>query len=429
MELELLGSNFREIFVATHDDSQKIDLVANGFGTRLYHASEGWGRFWKWFFNIVKIFVGEDFEKQKLHEAMEKTHRVFKEELSSIEEHIKTYNSCLQEIINGTDLKEEGYHDARHSIANLYREITTFTSFANDKENEKLSKLFKQYYNTEDGSPFSCTYDENELQKIQEIIALEGLFQKPLPLFLLKKLATGHEITESESQKLQSWIVKINKNDALDLEIFHAGLIACVDYFSTEQQPANLLTLELALANRKCEIFDRVDQEHIEWRESLKKGDVIQCNANKIKLGDPLNVKFTETDRHIIFTVEGDSQKVVVIGMNKVILALEQRVMEERCAGSCFVAYKDVDAQGTCALVERLKKPLDKVTWISTDCLDPIDKNTARPIANLMKYWIKNKITLQDMLLKNFMFSDDEVLKYAKINFPVEIDYVALEDL
>lgn len=429
MGLDLLGSNFREIFLAIHDEnSQKVDLVPNVFGTRVYHASEGWGRVWRWVFDIAKFFFGEDFEKQKLHEVMEKTQEVFKKELNSIKENIKRYDCYLQEIINGTDVKAEDYHDTRHSIANWYRETTTFTSLAKNKENEKLSKIFQQHYDEKEAYPFSCTYDEDELHKIQKVIDLEGLFQKPLPLTLLKKLATGQEINESESQKLQSWINKINKNDSLDLEVFHAGLSACVDYFSTEQEPADLLTLELALANRKCQIFDRADPEHLKWRNSLKTGDTIQCNGKSIKLGDPLGLKFTELDRHTIFTVEGDINEVVVIGMNKAVLAIEQRIMEEKCAGSCFVKYIDVDSKGICARVERLKKSLDKVAWTENDCLDQANNNTARPIANLMKYWIVNKITLQDMQLKHFIFSKDDVLKYAKINFPVDIDYIALED-
>jgi hypothetical protein len=427
MSLELLGSNLREIFVAIHDDnSQELDLVPNGFGTRLYHVSEGWGRLWKWFFNIIELFIGEGFEKEKLQEALEKTHTIFKKEVSSIQEHIKNYNSYLQAIIDGNMVKES-YHDVCHSITNWYRETAVFTSLAQRKENEKLSKLFQQHYNMEE-FPFSCTYDEQELQKIQKIIDLEGLFQKPLPLFILKKLATAQEITESESQKLQSWIAKINKNDRIDLEIFHEGLRACVDCFSTKQPPADLSILELALADRKCELFDRPDQAHMRWRKSLKSGDNIQCNGKQIKIGDPVGAKFTELDRHIIFTVEDDPQEIIVIGINKAVLSLEYRIMQDKCAGTYFPNYIDVDAQGICARVERLKRSLDRVVWVGSDSLDPTDKNTAEPIANLMKYWIKNKITLQDMSLKNFMFSNDDILKYAKINFPVDIDYIALED-
>lgn len=388
------------------------------------------GKAWTWILDIFCFFLGDDYKTNLLKETLQKTQTVFKEKSTAIQGHIDKYKEYLRAAMDGSEIKEEDYHEARKSISDWNLNASPFALLVQEKNNGKLTELLKDNYQLENAEePFAFKKQDFSTENLQKIIDLEGYLQGPLPLNLLKKLATDIKLEEGEEKSLKRWIKKINKTSELEAEFFHNSLAAFIEYISATIQDSNLMALELALSNYGCTIFERSSPAYEKYRDELKTEETIHCNGTEIKLGDKLQFNFTDVDRHIVFTVADNPAEVIVFGINTTIVAIEWKRIQMQGCGTFFPECIDIDEEKGFARVERCIKSIDRIEWRSSETeLLHDDKCNAKPIAALMKYWIDNKISLQNMDPKNFWFGRDNVLKFIKMTFPENIDFIALED-
>ncbi|NGX42445.1 MAG: hypothetical protein K940chlam7_00725 [Chlamydiae bacterium] len=416
MSLSDLRDNLQEIYSAAHDP-RNIDLVIvpNLFGTRVYHTSRGWGRLWRWLFNLISPFVGEDFKLKKLRQAMQKTERTFQEHLIHIQDHIKTYQGYLQKKSTDDSLDENDFHTSRDAITEWNDATTIFLKALQGDKKEKITEFFDKY-----GTWTLENWGQNfELhQQMQKIIDLEGHLHEPLPLSIMVKLATLNELEKEEKRTLDNWVSKLKKLETkIKIGPFHDALRAIV-YSSSDKEldAVNLANLEFILS-KELLLFQHEDPEHVKWRSSLKKGGSVDCNGNKIILGEQLGRKLSGVDNDIFFSIQDDPENVVRIGKNRAILGLEKRFSEFYKSGARSAEFLEIDDEGRCAIVERLQDP------VAQDEPEEI----ARPIAGAVKWMVQENGTPRNLSPTQFMFNKEKQLRSVKLRLLGNFDYIALE--
>lgn len=420
MALSTLGCNLQEIFSAVNETkTKKSELVPNIFGTRIYQSSRGWGRVWKWFFNLLKNHFGKDLQQEKLIKAMKTTASIFKKRLPRIQEDAKTYRNYLENNSTEESPDESKLHKARRGIITWNRATAPFLDFTNSGGNEKLTQIFKTY------SSMTYLQDQPSLQKLQRVIDLEGYLHQPLPLKELGKLAKGKTLDKKEEKCIKNWVEKLNKKTSvITIGILHRALEMLFD------DPQELLQLEIGLLDRHLKLFKERDPDHIQWREGLKSGDILYCNGKEVQLGSQIGKKLYAEDNNVIYTIEGNCNEVVVIGINRAILRLKERIGKENGWGIRHANVLEIDREGKFALVERLQDPLVEQEWKGTkNFIHSEDRDTALPIAKAIKWMIEQDMTPKNFSAKHLMFNRDGVFKNAKICIPGEFDFIALEDV
>lgn len=440
MTIALLNNNLREIYNAAHDKNvEKMQLVSDFSGTRVYHASSGWGRLWKWFFNAVDFVFGTDLKLKKLNMAMKKTQKIFQEHLVNTRTHLKTYRSYLEKKSIGISLNEKKYHMARRKITSWNRATAPFIQAFLYESNEKVSKVTARFFS---GAFFDDnSSDLQSLSTLQHLIDLEGYLHKPLPLELFVKLACGKKPKDKDLKNIGEWIRQHNKKKSpLSIRPFHLALKSLFvdmkkyEFFknqltTTPGKNSDLVRIEMALSELGLKIFTQKDPVHIKWRSGLKPGSVLQYSGEAITLGEQLGKKDSKKDNNLIFSIQGDPDKVIVIGINQAILELKKKVDEEDSWCLHSAECIGIASSGDFAIYERLQGSLENHTWVTNKgWVDHQDSDILTPIQNMLKWMIKQDLTPQRLNLKFLRFDKKGRLKYGKVFLPRGFDYTALED-
>jgi len=438
MSLGILESNLQEIYSAVQDPKSTVpDLVPNLSGTRVYHTAAGWGRLWRWIFDVIDYCIGEEFKLVKLQQAIEKTQGIFQKKLPSIHAHVETYKKYLQRKSTGYPVVEEDFQKARKKITAWNHVTAPFLESLQKEGRDKVTSLFKKNLppDLEKGKRKSLFFYDPEfasLQQMQKLIDFEGYLHEPLPLTILEKLATGKLLADSESKALDAWLEKLNgMRSKVDVGFFHSSMLAYVKYLSTlpSLQPPTIVNLEAALLDRNFTLFKTEDPVHVKWKDSLKPGDPIVCNGKKITLGEQIGAKAYGKDNNIIFSIKNDEEKVVSIAINQAVLGLREKISKEDGGGIHNAKYIEIDEEGRCALIERLQDSLENYKWKTTKAwLDHEDKDLLVPIAELLKWMVEKKTTPKNFAPKHLMFDGKGVLRSTKVCLLNEFDYTVLED-
>jgi hypothetical protein len=432
MSIELIADNLREVYIASHDP-QVIEpqLVADFSGSRIYHASAGWGRVWKWFYNMVDFLCGSNFNESKLCQALEKTQKLISQQLDLIKEHVLAYQTYIEKSSLSLPFSEETYHLARKKITAWNLATGPFIQTCLEDINKNIlaigEKLFGNIHSREDlDYLFSLPY-------LQHLIDLEGFLHEPLPLELFLKLSCKKELQEKEIKTLRAWIEKHNqKNSPISIRPFHHALGAFVEATTLHFKGMypNLVSLELALSDLGLKIFFSEDPVHLLWRSKLKPGDVLQTDPNlKVVLGEEIVGKEKEENHNLVFAVKNDPGKVVVIGSNQAILGLKKRVDEENGWGIPSATCISISENGDYGVFEKLVEPLENYQW-STDgsWVHSKDLEILTPIQNMLKWMIQQNLSPYKLEIKFLRFNQEGILKYSKICLPRGFNYTALED-
>lgn len=434
MPLGLLKSNLQEIdSTARHNGI----LIASGWGTRVYEASKGWGKLWHWFYNIAELFGAKQFRNSALVKAMQKTHTLFAQEQKAIEGHAVQYKEYLGALRRGEKASSSKVRQARGEITSWNEGVRPFLERVHRDADLALLKLFEKHYGAK--PPFTWKKISDELHNLQRVIDLESLFHTQLPLKVLAKLSIKEglskwetkDLEQRETKDLDRWMKKFNKSSEERIRPIHKALIAFVKHLGGK---ADLLELELELILRGCQLFTHADPKHTAFRDSLKEGDTLSCNGKKVVLGPELGGKRGGKENHqVVFAVQGDDSRVVVIGNNQASVGL-RKILSER-QGILFHTpdVYDLDVTKGIALMERLEEPLKDYDWSSDKRgLNPVDKNVIDPITNVIRWLVDNQRTPHNFAIESLMYTKkdekgERLLKCLKVPLEAEFDYNAIE--
>lgn len=439
MTISCLADNLREIYLAEHDENvEKILLTADFSGKKIYHASFGWGRIWRWFYSAVKLVSGVDLEMKKLSSAMEKTHTLFQEHFASTQVHLNSYKSYLYKRSIGVAVEEEKYHEARKKISSWNRAtapfLQAFSCERGSKVSEYTAKFFPEKLND------NRDQDLQSLTVIQDLIDFEGYLHGPLPLESFKKLACGVKLKDKELSEMSEWIYHYSKEDSpITIRSFHLALKAFVESMrkewlrsslnGDENSMPNLLRLEMALKDLGLNIFTQKDPVHLKWRSHLKPGSVLNYSGGLLTLDEQLGKKRCDEDNNLIFSVKEDPYKVIVIGINQAILHMKRDIDDKKGWGLHTAECFEIAFSGDYAIYEKLEGSLEKLTWVTDKgWVEHQDLDHLTPVQEMLKWMVNEKLTPYHLDLKYLRYDRKGRLKYEKVCLPKEFDYEALEN-
>lgn len=391
----LLKSNFQEIYASLHDPH--TSLVASAWGNRIYLSSVGWGRMWSWFY----FFAGSNRRETNLEQAIQHTKTIFEENLVHIQKQAGLYEAYLKKLKNGLLVKDEKIHEVRKDLIEWYHATRPLLKI-------KSSFPFK-------GEDF--TY-------LIKIIKFEGIFKESLPIYLLFSIVHPTvKPTDKENHLFKEWVCNLD-NDLS--RAFHHFLTSIFRVVGDSQ--FNLPEFEKSLLmNQNIDIFYTIDKRHDDWRKSLKPGDILTLNGSQYVIGEQLGKKEEgKIDHTLIFSILGDTERVIIIGMNRVFLNAKKLIGESVKKGLPAPLIYEIEPSGKFALMERLEHSVTKeqlIEFISSTVNEKEPFNASCELKYLMinkkgkLCSVKNCQTTFDFnkiedIIREYAKGDLETLKY-----------------
>lgn len=438
LHLELLSDNFQEIYHALHSTEKKgLNLVSNPSGTRIYDATRGWGRLWRWFYQIIEWATGKGTRLNKLKDAILYTHNVFQAQLPLIQRYLIHYEKYLKQSAGGYAVNEDNYFISRKVITHWNASTGPFVKLMQRQSYPKMNQLlhycFGQELSRQQTKQLFSSPDTERLKQCQKIINLEGILQGPLPLAIFKKFIKNKPLNALEYKELDKWIKKANKISP-DVRLFHEALAALTFLWKKDaEKPIDdtleLVRLEAFLEERGCAIFQKEDPKHIQWRRQLKKGVQLAYKENIITLGNQIVPSTSRNDRTLVFNLDNSTNHVVLTAQNKVVLPLKK--FKQQHASECGIEpakILDVLEDGRWGIMEKLK-PLNSRKWSSVSgSISNEDRTEIESIKNLLQSFVRKNFTPESFSKASLMFDSQNQLKTLKSTSKCAFDFNALED-
>lgn len=366
MSIELVRDNFQEICHAAGPSREGgIHLVANFSGTRIYDSRVGWGRLWRWFYDIAEAITGKDYRFIKFKCAVLRTHHLFHIALQHLSKHLGSYDAYMKQVGSGYDVRENEVHHSRQAITLCYRSFFPFIKLLRGKPNPKLMKIFQACFPHKKQSKemlgLWLTPDINKLEAAQKIIALEGISQGPLPLEIFKKIIRGKTLNVLDNKSLDVWIKKVNSHVSSVDKVHGAMKEIAVGYKKASDVGLDIAALlETYLSDRGCRVFDAKDPNYLQWRKRLKAGDIITYKGEDMTLGRRINALAEGVGDLMSFEVAGEAGRMVLVAQNRAALLIRKYRQEEAGGfGVEPVELLDVFAEGRYGLIEKV----EPITW------------------------------------------------------------------
>lgn len=429
-EIPLMGDNLQELFTAVHstEEGKEAELVPNGFGTRVYYARAGWGRFWRVLFAIWGYCINDCLKMRKLKQALQKTKSIFDREKINIAKIFETYQSHLRDkfIEKSDDQKDDQkeFLHARYQVNNWNDNTLPFVRLMEKGGNSKIKKIFTDAFSTdqtenEPSPPFIHNECLSTMAQFQSIIDVERILEFPLPYAIIKKMSLRLKLV-SEEKEIENFVSLLNeKSKELSLNVLRKAFNVLVKFIETDiinaklQKPdVNWIGMELAYRN--CSIFALPEPKHAQWRASLKSGVTVSCNGKDYVLGEMLG-KPKKVDKRHVYRIVDNPDAVIVIGCNKIILGV-QSLMSKYLSWGIYPANSiDVDDKGMSAVVEYLPHALNTAAWTTKNTLTEEDKKYAKPFIEQVKWNLMMGATPLNFNTKNLRYNKDGILKSFKI--------------
>ena len=427
----LLEDNFKEIYHSVkYPSKHPFPLTANYWGTRVYDSRYGWGRVWRWFYQIVEWATGNDWHLKTFKRAMLYTHAVFQLELVKVQKALSHYLEYLKKCGKGYSVPEAHYFSARECLTKWNRATKPFLKML---QTTSLEKYFPKHVVSELPVSSYCSSSIPALPVCQKIIDLEGRAGGPLPLAILKKVIREIPPNTMDQKDLDRWLIKIEKK-TIPGNAVHKALQALILFYTKNKEgkrmhQENLASLEGYLEDRGCHVFQQNDAKHLQWRQSLEKGTVLPLNLSEIILGEELFPKISGSDKTRAYTVEGRNDVVALIANNCMALPLRNlRMKKEKHPGMEPALFLDQSPDGRVALLEKFKA-IGAHKWTTQDNLiSKEDRPIIEILSKMIQGFIKQGITPSDFSPSYLMLTEKMELKFLKPSSKKLFDFNAIED-
>jgi hypothetical protein len=377
--------NIKHLHLAALQNCDDPKLVANWDSTYIYAQGSWLGRLWTWFYRGAAFLGYGDSSKERLVESIKKTFQVFLEHHESLKVSQGDFQRALLQRMDGQDVNEEIFHQARAASISWQAIFSRWDSFLKDENAQVLQDRLKSILGETALSLFTSSFDS---YPFSHVFQLEGYLKQPLPVALLKQLAWSQELSELNQEYLSVFIQQINDHQEIPLCVFSNALEELVTFYSTTTakpgSEAKLLALKVALASHGCSIFSKEDEKHTQWVSSLEPGITFQCGTKEYTLGEKLEDNF-DSDVEM-YAVDGDPSMALSFARNCELLALRERLAQESWGINSISYIYHCDRF---SVVERLDKPLIMIEWTSKETLTEDDKKLLDPIRNHIKWYVK----------------------------------------
>lgn len=468
-QLDLVSNNLQNIYLAAHDTSQSIELVPALIGKRLFYSKAGWhGRVLCFIHSCISFVTGNDsFVKKKLNKSILATQKYF----NKLEHFRKNYHDIVFQDYIQNSFKElpskfskKEIQSARKEIRAFYHATYPFTYLVKTKTNDKLNQFlgahFKKYIDAGKRPFYSKTRFKN-LKDFVNIMSLEGYAQGELSLNLFRKMGeqnrNGEEykLNKEEKKSLQFFVEGMHtakKKEVFKVASFHKGMKSIVRQLkhSDPQKNYDLKQLEISLIENNCILLQESDQQHLEWRQSLRKGEQLLSadvpfyflnDRNEkflFEVGDDLKGSKKHIDSYKVYDIyEQDTLKkyqdfLMVIGPNKICLEYKDRMRFISYWGLETPTIQYIHPKGKYAIVERLFDSVENIHWKSplTGKLDEEDLKHAGSLQVLIQFFIDEKNTPENFRAEYLKFDGSGKLKSTKDFIPCGfVDYICLEEI
>jgi hypothetical protein len=328
-------------------------------------------------------------------------------------------------------LTEQELKTQRHIIINFHQATAFFWSlFIKDKKENLLIRQPLVHL-----IPASATLHDptfyKALKKEKYWVQMEGLMQQSIPIALLAKLSDPQKLTTKETRCLGQWVDRLNQcQSMISPRLFAYVLSEIIDIMRLQGSSLTLSDLLIWLDQQGCLSIHQQDPAHLDWREGLKPGDIIECNGEKLSLGHQLSPDKRIKDTFKIFELNNYPHYVVKIAHNRFLLFLEDKKAkhEQEHWGVRYVEtihhfvterqnlVEGLDDQGRCVLLEKLSSPIDQHLWTSTKFeLSPQDEKVALVLANHIFCMWQWKATAQQLSLAHLMWDKRGMLKSTRL--------------
>jgi hypothetical protein len=474
-ELDLVSHNLQTLYLVAHQPSKSFDLVPSLIGHQIHSPTFGWrGRILRVIYAIIACFVGDKYFQSKLKKALEVTKEYFDKLEKSRKYHSDVYEDYLDngfENWNSRFLKEENPNEiidnARQQILLFYQATKPLTQLIHKKSNEKLNEFLKKHFQSlfEEGkAPF---YDKTTFKALKgyvKLMTIEGFAQGELPLDLFKKIFVKHKTEQKPSdkvakeakadeKKLSSFISKMKKAKVrgdFNVKDFHSAMQCLVDHLKAKKDKTfDVKLLEKALIAEGCIFLHEFDKKHVQWRQTLKKGNsLIKENENfyfmddqsmqlNFVLGDVVPGSDKKEDLYHVYEIH-DSKNLekkfeeflMLIGPNKVCLEYSEILRTDASWGLATPVIHFIHPEGKYAIVERLPHSIESIEWKSSDKLHDEDIQYAASLMELIQFFVEEKNSPKDLKAENLRFDDKGRLKSTKDCIPNGcLDLLALEEM
>lgn len=370
MSLGELQSSLFSLYksVSLHDCDEKLSLLAK--------SQKGvWGY-------TISLFTFSQNDNS-LGTYLKHIEQLFQTQMQYLLPILKSYETFLKRISEENIVNPDDFQKSASKIEAFYQSVHPFLvllqkyrrGFLSEIQTRNIKQIFSYIVTDQVIEPFQCK-QQPLLCRIRSIIALEGLYQGPLPYVFLKNVSRNYielwekELEDSRYQDgLLAIIKQINANSAKGnwIRIVTKGLRALVEHFQIHHYiegtaKASLPGLQLAFYMTSFTSMENQrnwlktnDTQLIQWRKSLKKGMKLHLNNQEIVLGERLQRKQIlpqkKEDNNYIFLCENLTEKVVVIPQNQAMLFLLPLFR------NTLIPLYDIDGidpKGRFALIERL---------------------------------------------------------------------------
>lgn len=428
-----LVANLREmnhalLFPSQSSSTPSFPLVANYSSTRIYDSRYCWGRFWRWFYEILDYVTGTSWQQAKLQQAIIQTHRLFHQEMAKAQASLKEYMAYLEESGRGYDVEEGPIFSARQAITSWTMGVQPFLKIV--QRSNKEQQILELAGNHLPAPSFACA-ETSLFYACQKVIDTEGMLAGPMPLFLIKKMIRKKMLTPVDQKEIKKWVHKMNKSD-LDVQTLHPALKMVHSLFiKNNPSSRSFLTLEeleLFLEAQGYSIFQKKDPKHLEWRHQIKPGKQILFPEGTVILGSKLPSQPFGNDL-CAYSVEESPDLIALIAHNRSALALwDLKMAQQPDIGLTAARLKAISIDGRVALMERLRE-LSPFRGISLEGTISEKNSLLQILPELIKKYIQQNITPIPFSSASLMLDQEGNLKTI---LPVRIgplDFNSLENL
>lgn len=474
-DLNLVSENFQNlypIFFQVDADSKNFPIAPSLWGDHLYHTKIGWkGRLLSFIYGVIAVFAGDSFKKRRLAEVIKRTNEVYHRVEQQLQPFLENYQEYLVEKFAGTmepfenlENKLDGsrreikqFYEATRPISKLFYQadhlkpkfLPRLKKEKKQLVQDRVQQFINKFFPEKEKTIFYQEKSYQEIGKNIHLIALEGIYRDSLPLSYLASVSMLYDLKNDLSREggkqIRRWTKKLNHNQ-LDIRQLNKALHAIVEIVKMHhpskkrRENANVSNIELAMIIQNAKnvkgnqnfSFTRPDAKHLKWRERLAEGDEFfyeneEGQLVQAFLGKPLSCRAHGTDEHLVFEIKDklnyiDNERVLVIGINRDCLKLEEIAKENQAWGIGSSKFLYQDPKGRFALKEKLLIPLNSLLLTENSF------KLAEPIRNWINWLMDREYTPTNLSKKYLFYSKEGELKTSKGCYKEKFNIMALEN-
>lgn len=481
-----LHANFTEIYAAMHaqpDTGAPLPLEATSYTTVRYQKSWigqfviAWHRIWRWILHelaptldktlqtITKIFThavlaAYEARQERIWQGMHMLDSAFTAPtlLEQRTRYALFLTDDLKESWWGNDplylkkfdkrklalLDQEKEIQLKHVGINFQQATYNFWEFILKNQDKDICSSFLELALPsavqEKTSPLLDRSFFKTLKKEFRWLHFESVLEQPIPLVPLAKLHDPSSLTMQERKQLTDWVKAINHHQKkLSPKLFAVVLAEALNVI--QLQGGSTVTLQdilYWLFQQGCALVEHECPKHMDWREKLGPGSLIECNGKELELGQQLSPDKEIDDVYKIFELEEYPDYVVKIANNRFRLLIEAKQVEDEQAhwGVRFVntitdldGVSGLDQKGFCVVQEKLTCPFADYEWTSDNTiLTKEDEEYALVLANHLYCMQQWQASSQNLSFKHLMWDAEGVLKTTRPLKKGPPNYIEWED-